>query len=165
MRTASRPTPPTESTHGAWPYAALEGPGQAIDQPPLAVVVVHGEGAIGLEVGARLLHRLAREEVALEPKGGLAADERQGVGEGEQDQVVLLVGPLKEGSPVVDVDADARVVVWVLRVTLGADLLEARVDLDRVHVPGALGQRDRHVRPRPGADDQDVLERTSRVRS
>ena len=135
-----------------------EGPGQAIDQPPLAVVVVHGERAIWLEVGARLLHRLPREEVALEPKGGLAADERQGVGEREQDQVVLLVGPLEERPPIVDVDADARVVVGVLGVTLGADLLEAGVDLDRVHVPGALGQCDRHVRPRPGADDQDVLE-------
>ncbi len=116
----------------------VERPGQAIDQPLLAVVVVHGERAIGLQVGARLLHRLAREQVALEPKRGLAADERQRVGQREQDQVVLLVGPLEERPPVVDVDADARVVVGSLGVTLGADLLQPRIDLDRVDVLGAL---------------------------
>ena len=38
-----------------------------------------------------------------------------------------------------------------------ADLVEHRVDLDRVDVPGAVLQGRADVVARPGADDQDVL--------
>ena len=40
---------------------------------------------------------------------------------------------------------------------IGADLLDALIDLDRVNVIGALRQRDRHVAPGAGAHDQDVV--------
>ena len=54
------------------------------------VVVVHGHGAAGGEVRPGGLDRLEREQVALQPQVGLAVHRGQRVGQGEQDQVVLL---------------------------------------------------------------------------
>jgi len=46
----------------------------------------------------------------------------------------------------------------VVRVILPPDPHEQRVDLDRVDMPGSLGEGDRDVVPVPGPDDQDVAQ-------
>ena len=45
----------------------------------------------------------------------------------------------------------------MVRVDLGADRLDRRVDLDRVDMTRAPGKGERGVRPAARADDQDVL--------
>ncbi len=63
------------------------------------VVVVHREDAAGREVLADLVERFLGEQVTLEAQRRLPSEEGQGVGQGEQDQVVALVGALR-GTPV-----------------------------------------------------------------
>ena len=111
----------------------LERGGVAVDQPRLAVVVVHGEDAAVGEVVAVGLDGLLREEVALEPHGRLALQERERVGEGQQDRVPPVVGRLEEGAPVGEVGVDPRVVVGGQRVPT-PELEQVGVDLDRVDV-------------------------------
>ena len=81
----------------------LERAGVALDEPRLAVVVVHGERATGGEVVAVRLDGLLGEQVALEADRRLALQQRERVGEGEQDRVPLAVGLLEEGAAVGDV--------------------------------------------------------------
>ena len=50
------------------PVVLLQRPRQAVDEPVFAIVVVFPEGAAGRQVRARGLHRLRREQVALEPE-------------------------------------------------------------------------------------------------
>ena len=100
------------------------------------------------------LRRLQREQVALEAQRARARDEGQRIGQREQDQVVLLVGLLQERAPVVDVHADARVLIRVVGVVLRTEALQRRVDLDRVDVRRTLRQRDRDIGARPRSDDQ-----------
>ena len=75
------------------------------DQPRLAVVVVEHEDAVVGEVVADARERLFGEQERLQPDVGRLADQRQRVGQGEDDQVVLLVGVAQERAAVVD---DAR---------------------------------------------------------
>src|SRR5205085_102843 len=77
----------------------------------------------------------------------------------EQDDVVKLVGTLEERASVVDVDADAAVVVRMARMKRLAELLEPRVDLDRIDVLDSLGQGDCDVASRAGPYDQYVFRR------
>ena len=84
------------------PEHLRERVGVPVDQPALAVVVVHREHATLGEVVAGRLDGLGGEQVALEPHRRLAGDERERVGQGEQDAVPLLVRPLEVGPPVVD---------------------------------------------------------------
>ena len=122
------------------------------------VVVVHGKDPAGAQVGPHRLHGLQGEQVALEAQRGLAADERQRVGQGEDDEVVATVAALEKGASVVDVHAHARVLVGAIGVVAGADRLDHRVDLDGVDVPGALRESDGDVVAVARADDQDVAQ-------
>ena len=88
-----------------------------------------------------------REQVALQAERRLPADQRQRVGQGEQDQVVGCVGLFQEGAAVIDVDRYARILVGVIRVQFGTDLLQLRIDLDGVDVLGALRQGDGDIAP------------------
>ena len=72
------------------PERLLHGAGQPPDQPVLAVVVVHRERPAGREMVAHRLHRLDREQVALQPQRARTGDQRQRVGQREDDQVVLV---------------------------------------------------------------------------
>ena len=114
-------------------------------QPRLAVVVVEDEDAVGGQVVAHRLEGLDGEQERLEPDVAGGADEGQRVGQGEDDQVVLLVGGAQEGPAVVDVARDPRIVVGMQGVMRHADLLDGRVDLDGVDVAGAVAERDRDV--------------------
>ena len=88
----------------------------------------------------------------------MRADERQRIGQREDDEVVLVGRAAHERATVVDVDADPRILVDALGMEVAADLGELRVDLDRVDVRRAVVQRQRDVRAAAGADDQDVVE-------
>src|SRR5262249_13595185 len=67
-------------------------------------------------------------------------------------------GVLQVLAAVADALGDPRALVGVSRVIVPPDLDEQRVDLDRVDVPGSLGEGDRDVVPVPGPDDQDVAQ-------
>jgi len=140
------------------PVDLVERAGVAVEQERL-VVVVHREGPARLQVTAHLAHRLRREEVVLEPQARLPGEQRQRVREREEDQVVFAVGALDERAPVVHVRVDARVLVRMIRVVAPPEVLELRVDLDRVDPPRSLRERDRDVVAVPGADDQHVVQR------
>ena len=131
---------------------------EPVDQPVLAVEVVHREATVGLEVVVRRAQGLLGEQEGLESDLRGAVDERERVGQGEQDQVVLRVGVLQEGPAVVHVGGDALVLVGVVGVVLAAELQDPGVDLDGVHVLGTLAQGDGDVRPRTCADDEHVVE-------
>ena len=114
-----------------------QGPAVAVDQPPLAIAVVHRERAALGQVRSCLGDRLAREQVALQPQRAVARHQREGVRQREQHEVVSGRGALQEGAPVVDHQMDARVLVGVIRMPRPADRGDAGVDLDRVHGLGA----------------------------
>ena len=123
------------------------------------VVVVHREGAARPEELAHRRHRLGGEEEVLEPQAALAGEQGERVGQGEQDQVVLTLLSLDKGPAVVDMDRHPGVLVRMARVVARAEVLDDRVDLDRIDVLGAVGQRDRDVVAVPGSDDEDSVER------
>ncbi len=139
------------------PERALHRAGEPVDEPALAVVVVHREGAAGLEVLAGGPHGLRGEQVALQPQRAGSGHQGERVGQREQDEVVAAVGALQEGAPVGDVGGDARVVVRPVGVLRAAELAQFGIDLDGVDPAGALGQRDGHVGAAARAHDQHVL--------
>ena len=143
---------------GRLPERVQHGGRIAVEQV-VGVVVVHGHGAARSQVGPGLLDRLQGEQVALQPQVGLPVDRGQRVGQGEQDQVVVLLGVLQEGPAVSIVRGHPGTVVRVIGVLAAAELEQHRVDLDRVHVPGALGQGHRDIIAGACPDDQDVLQR------
>ena len=61
----------------------------------------------------------------------------------------MLLRVLQVLAAVADMDGDPRALVRVGRVGVPADPQEQRVDLDRVDVPGPLGQGDRDIVPVP----------------
>ena len=126
--------PANVSTHGVCPKTVCAVPASRSISQRLAVVVVHREGAVRLEVVARLLQRLLGEQERLEPDLRGAAHQRQRVGQREEDQVVLLVRACQERPAVVDVPGDPRVLVGLVGVAVDADLHDPRVDVDRVDV-------------------------------
>jgi hypothetical protein len=131
--------------------------GVALQQPRL-VVVVHGEHAVGPQVAAGLGDRLDGEQVALQAQGRLAGDDRERVGQGQHDQVVAAAGLLQERPAVVDVGRDPRVEVGAVGVAVTSQALQGRVDLDRVHVPGPVGQGHGHVVAGAGSDHQHLVQ-------
>ena len=133
------------------------GAGVALQQPRL-VVVVHGEHAVGPQVGAGLGDRLDGEQVVLQAQGRLAGDDRERVGQGQHHQVVAPAGLLQERPAVVDVGRDPRVEVGAVGVAVASQALQGRVDLDRVHVPGPLGQGHGHVVAGAGPDHQHLVQ-------
>ncbi len=138
------------------------GAGQPVDQPGLAVVVVHRERAVRLQVLADRGHRLLGEEERLQPDLRGPAHQGQRVGQREEHEVVGAVRALEERAAVVGVHAHVGVVVRPVDVVLAADLEDARVDVDGVDAVGALAQRDRDVRAGAGADDEHVAEGVAR---
>jgi hypothetical protein len=134
------------STHGGWPNAVAAVPARrSISQ-------------FGLQVLARRAQRLLGEQERLEPDLRGAVDQREGVGQGEEDEVVARPRVLQERPPVVDMGRHPPVLVGVVGVVLTPELQDAGVDLDGVHVPGALPQGDGHVGAGPRADHQHVVE-------
>ena len=138
----------------------LERGGVPVEQER-RVVVVHRERAAGGQPRLGRCQRLLGEQVALQPQGGLPRERGQRIGQREHDEVVLLVRVLQVLAAVRDVQGEPGVLVGTVRVG-PADLRQHRVDLDRVDVLGAFGQRDRRVVPGPRADDQDVVQRGAR---
>ena len=127
----------------------------AIDEPRLAVVVVHRERAAVGEVVAVRLDGLGGEQVALQAHRRLALEQRQRVGQGEQDRVPAAIRRLEERPSVGDVGVDARIVVGA--VGMGpADVEQVLVDLHGVHRRRPARQGDGDVVARSGADDQHV---------
>ena len=115
------------------------------NEPRIAVVVVEHEDAVVVQVLLDRREGLEREQERLEPDRRLLADKRQRVGQGKDDQVVLLVRRTQECPAVVVVCGDARVAVRVVGVLGLADLEQLRVDLDRVYMACAVRQRDGHI--------------------
>ena len=135
----------------------LEHGGQPGYQPWLAVVVVEHEDTVVGEVPADSLEGFQREEERLEPDVGLVAHQRQRVRQGEHDEVVLLVRAGQEGPSVVHVSSDTFVVKGPVGVSLHPQGQDARVDLDRIDVPGTSRQGQRHIRPAARTHDQHVV--------
>ena len=136
------------------------GAGEPVDQPVLAVVVVHREDAVAVRWSRAAVERLLGEQEALQPDLRGAGDQGQRVGQREQDQVVLVVGGLQERPAVVDVPVDPRVLS-----TAGPGCFSTPICMIRGSMSTAsmclapLRQRDRDVRARAGADDQHVVQR------
>ena len=105
---------------------------------------------------------LGREQERLEAQVRGGADQGQRIRQGEDDEVVLLGGAPQEGAAVVDDPGHAGIVVRAVRMVANADLLDLRVDLDRVDVARAMLERDRDVRAGARADDQDPVVRPLR---
>ena len=84
--------------------------------------------------------------------------ERQGIRQGEDDQVVPLVGPLDECPPIVDVDGHPGVPVRPAGVELLAEPVDLRVDLDRIDVACALREGDGDIGAGARSHDEDVVQ-------
>ena len=76
-------------------------------------------------------------------------------------QVVFFVGLAHEAAAVVEVDADTGIIVRLVGVIPLADLVDGRIDLDRVDVLRAVQEGVRHVVTGARADDQYVAERVA----
>lgn len=76
-------------------------------------------------------------------------------------EVILTVRLAHECAAVIQVDRYSLVIVGVIRMILPADLVDDRVDLNRVDMFGPMRQRTLDVIARAGPDDQHILERPS----
>jgi hypothetical protein len=85
--------------------------------------------------------------------------QNQRVDQGVHDEVVFPIGGAQEVPPIVQVPHDARILVGVIGMKVDADVLDCRVDLDRIDAIGSEVRRVRDVVAGAGADDQHVLER------
>ena len=121
--------------------------------------MVHRDRAVRLQVVPDLLHRVAGEQVALEPKRRLTGEDRERVGDRVEDEVVAAIGVVEEGPAVLDVHGDPRVLVRMIRMAVAAEPIQERIDLHGVDALGAVRQRDRDVVAAAGADDEHVRER------
>ena len=137
----------------------IEGACESVDEPRLAVVVVHREHAIVRQVIAGGGDGFLREQVRLETQLACAGDKGERVGQGEQDEVVLRVVARQEGTSVIDVDRHAGVVIRLIRVDLAADLLDSRIDLDGIDMLRPAGERERDVGSGARTDNEDVVQR------
>src|SRR5687768_4299538 len=74
---------------GAWCSSErlLERSREPVDQPVLAVEVVHRERAARPKTLTDGLHRLQREQIALQPNGGLSSNESERIGKSEEYEV------------------------------------------------------------------------------
>ena len=117
--------------------------GEPVHEPRLTKVVVDDEQTVRREPFADGAERLFGEHVALEPHAGEARLHRQRVDEREDDEVVLLVGRPQEVSRVVVDSRDTRIGVRPIRMVREAEPHDHRIDLDGVHVRGAMVQRPR----------------------
>ena len=122
------------------PERVGERAGEPVDDPLLAVEVVHRERAARREVIARGLRRLQREQVALQAQRTRARDQRQRVGQREQDQVVLLVDDCcRNARPSSMCTLTRGSCIGVVGLVLRTEALQRRVDLDRVDVRARPG--------------------------
>src|SRR4029077_17172056 len=86
------------------------------------------------------------------------ADERERIGDGEQNEVVALGRVPQKCSAVGDDRRDSRVGVrtgWMIRL---ADRPDTGIDLDSVDRPDVVSKGYRDIRPGAGSDDQSLAE-------
>ena len=134
--------------------------GVAVDEPALAVQVVHREDAVVGEVIAIRLGRLLREEVTLQTNGRCTLYEGERVGQREKDEVPVLVGSLEVGAAVVDVRVDTWIVVRTVGMVLLGEIEQAVIDLDRVYMLCTVLQRHRDVVTATGSDHEEIVHRS-----
>ena len=133
--------------------------------PALAKEVVNRRDARWLQHTPHVAKRLGREQVALESQVAVAGLQHQRVDQSEDDQIVLLGRRLaQEVAPVVQLQGHARIGIGSIRMMLGAEPLNDRVDFDRVDP--SIGrtplQCSRQIVARTGADDEHAPERRPR---
>ncbi len=139
-----------------------EHPAQPVDEPGLAVEVVEDEDAARLQVGLDVRERLFRVQERLEADVAGRREQRQRVGQGQDHEVVVLVGLAQERPPVVDRRRHPRILVGPEHVLVAADPVDRGIDLDGVDVAVAALDRRGDVVAGPGADDQHVVEAVAR---
>ena len=87
---------------------------------------------------AHIVEGLRGEQERLEAQVRRGADERQRIGQGEDDEVVLARSLRRRNArPSSMMRRDPRIVVRTVRVVADADLLDLRVDLDGIDMARA----------------------------
>ena len=133
--------------------------GQFLKQPVLPVVVVEHHHPVAAQVRARRGDGVLGEQEAFQTQAGVARGERQGVGQGENNQIIVLGRILQETAPIIDDHVHPRAAVGFIRVELSAKLLDRGINLDRCDRIDPIGQREGGVRAGPGSKNERVVER------
>ena len=133
--------------------------GQFLHQPVLPVVVVEHHHPVAAQVRARRGDGVLGEQEAFQTQAGVVGGERQGVGQGENNQIIVLGRILQETAPIIDDHVHPRTAVGFIRVELSAKLLDRGINLDRCDRINAILQSERRVRAGPGSKNERVVER------
>ena len=126
--------------------------GQFLHQPVLPVVVVEHHHPVAAQVRARRGNGVLGEQEAFQTQAGVARGERQGVGQGENNQIIVLGRILQETAAIIDDHVHPRAAVGFIRVERG-------INLDRCDRIDPSGQREGGVRAGPGSKNERVVER------
>ena len=132
--------------------------GQFLHQPVLTIVVVEHQHSVIGQPSSCCRQRILGEQEAFQAQAGVARGEGERVGQGKDNQVILVGGILQEVAPIIDDHVHARVLVGMIGVKLDTKLLDGGINLhrgDRIH---AVGLGNRHVRPCTRTQDQRVVE-------
>ena len=135
--------------------------GQFLHQPILPVVVVEHHHPVAAQVRARRGNGVLGEQEAFQTQAGVARGERQGVGQGENNQIIVLGRILQETAAIIDDHVHPRAAVGFIRVELSAKMLDRGINLDCRDRIDPIGQREGGVRAGPGSKNERVVERAA----
>src|SRR5437667_11284773 len=80
---------------------------------------------------------LAREEITFQPNVAVAAVQHQRIYQSVNDQIIFSLGRSQKIPPIVKMNFDARILVWMIGMILGAQSIDRGIDFNGVDVFGA----------------------------
>ena len=81
--------------------------------------------------------RLTSEEITFQTNIAVAAVQHERIYQSVDDEIIFSLGRPQKISAIVKMNFDARILVWMIGMILGAQPIDRGIDLDGVNVLGA----------------------------
>src|SRR5229473_352376 len=130
-------------------------------QPVLAVVVVEDHQPVTGQPCPCCLQRILSQQKAFKTQAGVTRGEGERIGQGEDNQVILLGRVLQEVAAIIDDNLHTWVLVGMIRMELDTKVLDCRINLHRCDRIDAIGFGNSDIRPGSCTEDQCVVERSA----
>src|SRR5262249_47312331 len=121
----------------------------SLHDPTLSEIVVHDEYAVGLQNPLDVGEGLPGKEIAFETNIRVTTMKDKRVYQSVDDKIVFVVGRAQKMPAVVQVRNYTGILVGMVRMKMTPDVLDCRIDLDRVNL----------ARSKPQCMGEDVVKR------